>query len=80
MILILSYQKDEFKMEIINNSFILGFTPLFEQYSKDDFYDSEMVLILLKCMANFCLINKAKDQMLKRKIIVILGNFLVSQN
>ena len=52
----LGYQKNDRKLELVKQGFVMGLVPLLIHYSSKQHYDPEMCSIVLKCMANFSIV------------------------
>lgn len=75
LMLQLSFQNQDRKKKLVQDNFLLGLVPLLNHYSNPDFFDSQMVSLVLKCMANFSLIDNGVEILLKDNIIPAFKTF-----
>ena len=54
---------------LIKDDFIKGLVPLFIYYSSDANLDHEMISLILKCMANFSLIEQGVEHLVEEKVV-----------
>ena len=71
----LTFKKPSNKLKLINLGFIKGLVALLIKYSSTEFYNKEMVELVLKCMANFSIVNEGTKILLFDGIITAFRKF-----
>ena len=71
----LTFKKPTNKLKLINLGFIKGLVALLIKYSSTEFYNKEMIELVLKCMANFSIVDEGTKILLFDGVIPAFRKF-----